>query len=39
MKEKMNKEKSNKTNEWMKQMFFMKIETLEKNYYPNKLCK
>ena len=39
MKEKVNKEKSNETNEWMKQMFFIKLETLEKNYYPNKLWK
>ena len=37
MKEKMNKEKCNETNEWMKQMLFIKIETLEKKYYPKKL--
>ena len=39
MKEKMNIEKSNETNEWMKQMFFIKIETLEKKFFQNKLWK
>ena len=39
MKEKMNKEKCNETNEWMKQMFFIKIEILEKKILSKKIMK
>ena len=34
MKEKIKKENSNETNECLKQMFFIKIETLEKKLLP-----